>query len=144
MRRREFLSLVPAGAGILLAACSSDSATGGGGGGPPPPPPPPPPPVPGANVTVQIGDNFFEDPQGRTNGNASVTINAGQTVGWRHDGAIQHTVTSTGVPQGAAAFDSGLLDPGDTFMVTLNTVGTYTYRCDEHPNEMLGATIIVQ
>ncbi len=140
MKRREFVGLVPLAA--LWAACSSDGP--GGPGNPPPPPPPPPPPVGGADVTVQIVDNAFVDPLGRRNANASVTVGVGQIVGWRNNGVVQHTVTSTSVPAGGAAFDSGDLNPGGTFLVTFNAVGTYVYRCDNHPNEMLNARVIVQ
>jgi len=142
MRRREFVGLVPIG--MLLAACSSSPA--GNGGNPPPPPPPPPPPAPpggiGANVTIV--DNAFVDGSGRRNGSASVTINAGQAVRWRNDGQAQHTVTSTSVPGGAASFNSGDIEYQNFYDHVFTVAGTYTYRCENHPQEMTGATVIVQ
>lgn len=141
MRRRNFLGLIPV---ALLAACGGSDPVGGGNPPPPPPPPgPTPPPPPGANPTMQIIDNAFVDPSGGRNAQARIDINVGQTVTWRHDGAIQHTVTSTSVPAGADAFDSGTLDPADTFEVTFTTAGTYVYRCEVHPNEMLDARVVV-
>lgn len=143
MKRREFMALVPAA--MFLAACSSSDSTGTTPPPPPPPPPTPPPPPPaGSDVTVNITDNFFTDPDGNQNQNASVTIDSGQTVGWTHSGQVQHTVTSTSVPSGAQDFDSGTLDPGEDFTVTLDVVGTYLYNCEFHPGEMFDATIIVQ
>jgi plastocyanin len=95
-------------------------------------------------VTIQIVDNAFVDPTGRRNANASVTITLGQTVGWRNDGGDLHTVTSTTEPNGANPFDSGDINPGGTFTVTPNVTGTYIFRCENHPDEMFDATIIVQ
>ncbi len=84
------------------------------------------------------------DPNGNRNANASVTINSGQTVGWTHAGANSHTVSSTSVPSGATGFDSGTLENGDSFAVTLSVVGTYVFRCNFHPATMRDATITVQ
>jgi len=142
MRRRDFVTLIPLGA--VWAACSGSST--GSNGNPPPPPPPPPPPAPaggiGANMTIV--DNAFVDPSGRRNGSASVTINAGQAVRWRNDGQSQHTVTSTSTPAGAAGFNSGDIEYQNFYDHTFSVAGTYTYRCENHPQEMLGATVIVQ
>ncbi len=147
MKRRHFLSLIPLGA--VLAACSSSPAGNGGNPPPPPPPPGPPPPPPppppggiGANMT--IADNRFVDPDGNENQNATVTINSGQAVRWTNTGAVLHTVTSTDVPGGAQAFDSGDIAVGAVFDHTFTVAGTYTYRCENHPAEMLDATVIVQ
>ena len=141
MRRREFVVALP---GILaVAACGDSSGPDTAQPGPPPPPPPPPGPVPGANVTVNIEDNAFVDPSGGRNGDAEVTIASGETVGWRHVGANPHTVTSTEVPSGAMAFDSGTIGYNGTFQVRLSVPGTYVYHCATHPSIMLGSRIIV-
>lgn len=138
MRRREFVAAL---SGVLAAAACGD--------GPPTPEPPPAPPtpsggpVPGANVTVNIEDNAFVDPSGRRNGDAEVTIRSGETVGWRHVGANPHTVTSTDVPSGARAFDSGTFGNNETFTVTPSVPGTYVYHCATHPSIMVGSRIIV-
>jgi len=142
MDRRSFMSLVPVA--LLVAACGGSDPVGGGSSNPPAPPPPPPPPVPGANVTIRIIDNAFVDPSGGRNTNATVTVNVNDSVGWRHDGAVSHTVTSTSVPTGAMAFDSGNLSGGDTFSVTFTVAGTYVYHCEIHPGIMFDATVIVQ
>jgi plastocyanin len=95
-------------------------------------------------VVFDIVDNAFVDPQGRRNSNATVTINAGQTVGFTHNGSAAHTVTFTSVPQGSTgAVDSGTLNQGETHSVTLNTPGTYVFQCDFHPGTMRNVTIIV-
>ena len=142
MRRREFVAAL---SGILALAACGDGAGPGSAPAEPPPPPPPPSggPVPGANVTVNVEDNAFVDPSGRRNGDAEVTIRSGETVGWRHVGANPHTVTSTAVPSGARAFDSGTFGNNETFSVTPSVPGTYVYHCATHPSIMVGSRIIV-
>ncbi len=142
MKRRTFVNAVPAL--FVLTACGDSAPTGGGPPPPPPPPPTPTDPVPGADVTVRIEDNRFVDPDGRSNASAVVTINTGDTVGWRRVGGNVHTVTSTAVPPGAQAFDSGNLGGNGTFTVTPSVAGIYMYRCDLHPATMLNARIVVQ
>ena len=56
---------------------------------------------------------------------------------------VSHTVTSTDVPSGARAFDSGTFSNNETFSVTLSVPGTYVYHCATHPSIMVGARIVV-
>lgn len=93
---------------------------------------------------MSIVDNKFVDPDGNENDQASVTISQGDSVRWTNNGAVQHSVTSTAVPSGAGTFDSGAVNPNGTFTRQFDVVGTYTYRCDFHPGEMFGATVIVE
>src|ERR671935_452014 len=58
---------------------------------------------------------------------AQVEIIAGDTLTWSHDGAEQHTITADD-----ESFDSGLINPGDTFQTTFDTPGTYPYHCQIH------------
>ena len=141
MRRREFVTAL---SGMLaVVACGESAGPAEQPAEPPPPPPPPPGAVPGANVTVNIEDNAFVDPNGGRNENSEVTIRSGETVGWRHVGANPHTVTSTDVPSGARPFDSGTMSHDATFTVTPTVPGTYTYHCATHPSIMVGARIVV-
>lgn len=69
-------------------------------------------------------------------------IAAGDTVVWVNDGAMPHTSTNkpgtAGVPEhnvlpdGAAPWDSGLLDPGETFRRVFTVPGDYAYLCFLH------------
>src|SRR5262249_46274673 len=62
----------------------------------------PPPGCPAGSAQVSIGDDFF-DP-------ADITVPVGTTVCWTNNGQVMHTTTSdTGV------WDSGFMDPGDSF-----------------------------
>ncbi len=152
---RKWLSGAVIGATVaVFAACGGDG-TGPVNGQPPPAPPPPPPPpasVPGADVTIDMQGIAFIDPDGNRNGNATVTIQVGQTVGWVNNDAEPHTVTSgegingqdgDGLPAGAAAFDEDVAI-GESITITFDVAGTYTYFCEIHPTDMFNATIIVE
>ena len=70
---------------------------------------------------------------------STITIPKGTTVIWVQYDSAPHTVTSS-VGKG---FDSGTLDPGDTFSWTFNDVGAFSYICSFHPN-MKGTIIVTQ
>jgi plastocyanin len=98
-----------------------------------------PGPVP-TTVSVDIGDDFFSL--------AKLTIIKGQTVHWTNTGNEQHSVNSNPGsekcgPSSAEAFQSPMLNPGDTFDHIFNTSGTFAYHCEIHGCPMKG-TIIVQ
>jgi plastocyanin len=84
-------------------------------------------PQPPARV-VSIGDNFFEP--------ADAAIEPGDTVTWTNNGAVPHTVTAEN-----GLFDSGALDPGESYTVNFDGQGTVTYYCTLHP-EMRGSLIV--
>ena len=71
-------------------------------------------------VTVSIRDFFF-DP-------ARITVEPGTTVRWVNRGNHPHTVTADD-----GSFDSEVLNPGDSFMVTFRSPGTVAYHCEIHP-----------
>jgi plastocyanin len=78
--------------------------------------------MPAVNITDgQSIDAYGFDP-------SSLTANVGDTVTWTNTGTQAHTVTA---PDGS--FDSGLVNPGDTFSLTLASAGTFSYTCTPHP-----------
>jgi plastocyanin len=109
----------------------------------PPPPVPkpddPPPPAPDASATVSaagsasvsVGDNFFAPP--------SITIQVGGTVTWSNDGQTAHTTTAND-----GSFDSGNLDPGQSFNHTFTQPGTFAYYCEYHRSLGQEGTVTVQ
>jgi plastocyanin len=83
----------------------------------------------------------------------TITVKVGDTITWRNDEAITHTVTSgrfvgvdktTGLrssqePDGT--FNAKLAGKGRTFSFTFTRPGTYTYYCDIHQG--MNATVKV-
>jgi plastocyanin len=67
-------------------------------------------------VRVSIQDGFF-DP-------ADIVVAPGTTVEWVNEGNNPHSVIADD-----GQFDSGLLNPGDSFRVTFFGQGTLTYHC---------------
>ena len=65
--------------------------------------------------------------------NITVVIGVNSTVTWTNDDGNIHTVTSTTIPNGAAPFDSGYLNQGQTFTFTFTVPGEYHYHCQLHP-----------
>ena len=82
----------------------------------------------GATHAVAIADFAFSP--------ATLAIAAGDTVTWTNEDAVAHTATST-----TGAFDSGLLDQGESFSLTFTTPGTYDYLCTPHPS-MTGRIVV--
>jgi plastocyanin len=95
-----------------------------------------------ANLTVvkMTGQNTFDA--------ATITVPAGTTVTWLNDGTVPQSATfdpskatnkaDGAQPQGAQPFDSGLVQPGQSWSHSFTTPGTYRYFCI--PNEGLGMT----
>ena len=79
-------------------------------------------------MTVSIQDFFFEPDQ--------LTVAPGTTVTWVNDGAVPHTSTADD-----GAWDSGTLQPGESFSFTFDDPGDYSYFCEIHPD--MTATITV-
>lgn len=73
---------------------------------------------------------------------AVLTVPAGTTVTWNIAGSpgIQHTVTSSTPGYG---FDSGFLNPGETFSYTFVRPGTYDYFCIPHVSFGMTGQVIV-
>jgi plastocyanin len=84
---------------------------------------------------------------------ATLTVPKGTTVTWRNSSATMHTATDdpgkaansadAALPSGAQPWDSGNIDPGQTFQHTFDAPGTYKYFCTPHEAAGMVATIIV-
>ena len=57
----------------------------------------------------------------------NISVQAGSTVTWTNNDAIQHTVTWDD-----RSVDSGLLSQNDTFSIKFDQPGTYGYFCIPH------------
>jgi plastocyanin len=84
----------------------------------------------------------------------TLTITKGATVTWTNASTMPHSVTDdpakaankadAQLPSGAAAWDSGILQPAGTFSHTFDVAGTYKYFCVPHESLGMVATITVQ
>jgi plastocyanin len=72
-----------------------------------------------------------------------VVIGVNNTIVWTDMDAEQHTVVSMSVPQGAAKFDSGILNQGQTFTLRFTVPGVYKYYCTIHPTWMRGTITVL-
>jgi len=82
-----------------------------------------------------------------------LTIRVGETVEWKNVGNSVHHASSdpstavnpaeASTPSGAKPFDSGFLQPGQSFTYTFTTPGTYKYICAPHETSgMLGEVVV--
>ncbi len=82
----------------------------------------------GSEARVRVVDNAFEP--------GTLTIAPGTTVTWTNEGNDSHTVSADD-----GSFDSARLDPGESFSVTFEDVGTFGYHCAFHDG--MAGTIVV-
>jgi len=80
--------------------------------------------------SVSIEDFYFEPADG--------VIQPGDTVTWTNEGNHPHTVTADD-----GSFDSGTLQPGQSFSYTFRNPGTVAYHCTIHPS-MTGSVSVGQ
>ncbi len=82
-----------------------------------------------AGTSVEIKDYAFTPP--------TLTVPTGTTVTWTNNDAVPHTATAQD-----GSFDSGNLNPGQSYSFTFSTPGTYSYVCQYHGG--MQGTIVVQ
>lgn len=81
-------------------------------------------------VTITIGgvNNGFVP--------TSITVHAGTTITWTNADIMEHTVTGN-------SWDSGALQPGQTYTRTFSSIGSFDYKCTFHPGTMQGTINVV-
>ncbi|MFL5761257.1 MAG: PQQ-dependent dehydrogenase, methanol/ethanol family [Thermomicrobiales bacterium] len=62
-----------------------------------------------------------------------IVVPPGTTVTWTNTGKQPHSATSTVSETNAVQFDSGILQPGESYSFTFDKAGTYDYFCVPHP-----------
>jgi plastocyanin len=87
-----------------------------------------------AVVKVSIGDNFYKP--------KDLDIQRGQSISWRNQGAVAHTVTSDS--DSDIKFDSGNLDPGGVYALKPTTPGRITYHCTIHGKVQSGIVTVAR
>jgi plastocyanin len=76
-------------------------------------------PKPATHTIAMDGTAFSPD---------DLTVKVGDTVVWINKDPFPHTATST-----SGAFDSKILQPGDSFKYKATTKGDFPYICALHP-----------
>ena len=102
-------------------------------------------PASAATEEIEAGSNYFCAPSFE-NGVCTATITVGDSVTWNMVLGI-HTVTECDSTYAtcpvAGGFDSGILEPGETFSQTFDATGDVAYYCAIHPTEMRGVISVV-
>ena len=93
-------------------------------------------------VSIVNGAGNDTSSPGYSPDSVTIVVGVNNTVKWTNNDSVDHTVTSTDVPSGATSFDSGPINPGDTFTKTFTVPGTYHYHCSLH--SWMNGTIIVE
>lgn len=62
-----------------------------------------------------------------------ITISAGESVTWINEDSAFHSVTSGFYDEPQDLFDSGYMDPFDSYTLTFDEAGTFDYFCTLHP-----------
>ena len=83
---------------------------------------------------VSVGDYTFSP--------TSVTAHPGDTIMWTWANGT-HTTTSTTIPSGASAWNSGISSSTTSFMYVPTITGTYNYECSIHAGMGMVATFTV-
>jgi len=73
----------------------------------------------------EINDNCYIPSQ--------IVIKQGKQVTWINKDSAFHSVTSGFYDVPSDLFDSGYLDPSESYTLTFDEVGTYDYFCTLHP-----------
>jgi plastocyanin len=79
-------------------------------------------------TTVNITNHAFDPEQ--------LNVAADTTVTWTNEDAEAHTVTADD-----GLFDSGVLEPGQSYSTWLGGSGTVAYHCELHP-DMQGSVVV--
>ncbi|MCC3153315.1 T9SS type A sorting domain-containing protein [Hymenobacter sp. BT770] len=87
-----------------------------------------------ANITIQVGDNFYRGP-GNTTGSSDIrTINVGDVVTWNYVGQLSHPTASDNGAWPTFPMNSA----NTTHSMTFTTAGEYAYHCEVHGAPRVG------
>ena len=97
-------------------------------------------------IVVRMTDSKTFEPK-------SITVKAGDTVLWKNESKMTHSVTDepalavtaedAALPPNAKEFNSGLLAPGKDYSYTFTVPGTYRYFCIPHEQVGMLGTVVV-
>jgi plastocyanin len=103
--------------------------------------PTPTPPAPTFTPVPVVHDVSIVDDQFQPN---DITINAGDSVRWTHNGSFPHTTTSgsNGTPDGL--WNSGTMSHGQIFTHAFSSAGDFSYYCEFHWSSGMTGIVRVQ
>ena len=64
---------------------------------------------------------------------SNIVVEKGKSVTWLNEDSSFHSVTSGFYPEPSGFFDSGHLDPYQSYTLSFDEIGTYDYFCTLHP-----------
>ncbi|MCH1607596.1 MAG: plastocyanin/azurin family copper-binding protein [Nitrosopumilus sp.] len=73
---------------------------------------------------------------------SNIVVEKGKPVTWLNEDSSFHSVTSGFYPEPSGLFDSGHLDPYQSYTLSFDEYGTYDYFCTLHP--WMKAQVIVE
>ena len=73
---------------------------------------------------------------------SNIVVEKGKSVTWLNEDSSFHSVTSGFYPEPSGLFDSGHLDPYQSYTLSFDEFGTYDYFCTLHP--WMKAQVIVE
>ena len=73
---------------------------------------------------------------------SNIVVEKGKSVTWLNEDSSFHSVTSGFYPEPSGLFDSGHLDPYQSYTLSFYEIGTYDYFCTLHP--WMFAQVIVE
>ena len=73
---------------------------------------------------------------------SKIVVEKGKSVTWLNEDSSFHSVTSGFYPEPSGLFDSGHLDPYESYTLSFDEIGTYDYFCTLHP--WMFAQVIVE
>ena len=135
MKKLLALILACLALGLVAAGCGGDDDNGGSSG--------------------DSGASKSEEPASGGGGGAQVgmenvqftpkdlTVKPGETITFTNDEAVPHDVHKTSGPgEDFSSGDTGGMQQGDTFKVTLDKPGKYEYVCNVHAPGMAGTITV--
>jgi plastocyanin len=72
----------------------------------------------------------------------NIVVEKGKSVTWLNEDSSFHSVTSGFYPEPSGLFDSGHLDPYESYTLSFEEYGVYDYFCTLHP--WMKAQVIVE
>ena len=73
---------------------------------------------------------------------SNIVVEKGKSVTWVNEDSSFHSVTSGFYPEPSGLFDSGHLDPYESYTLSFDEYGVYDYFCTLHP--WMFAQVIVE